>query len=113
MRAVTNHIVKGRWDDVNPVASFQVSLVCVIRVEIVGGSVKFRAGVPGIQPRDKEKDGPDHQVQPWTGVVPLYEHLDAPIESGLTDGAEVPKGLQEFIKIRNDAQEEHALSVAK
>ncbi|KAI1625619.1 hypothetical protein EDD37DRAFT_625173 [Exophiala viscosa] len=64
MKGVTNHIVEGRWEDVNPVASFQVALVCVIRVDILKGGVKFRAGVPGIQPRDITKDGPDNEVPP-------------------------------------------------
>jgi hypothetical protein len=113
MRGVTNHIVAGRWEDVNPVASFQVSLVCVIQVDILSGSMKFRAGVPGIQPRDEEKDGPNHVVQPWTGVVPLYERLDEPIPSGLTNDAKVPEGLLKFIQSRNEAQREYAHTAAR
>lgn len=113
MRGVTNHIIEGRWEDVNPVSSFQVSLVCVIRVDILSGGLKFRTGIPGIQPRDKAKDGPDHEVPPWTGVVPLYEQLDEPVASGLTDDAQVPEGLLAFIQKRNTAHREYAHSVAR
>jgi len=113
MKGVTNHIVHDRWKDTNPVASFQVSLVCVIRVDVLSGSVKFRGGVPGIQPRDIEKDGPDNPVSPWTGVVPLREQLDETVPSGLTDDAEVPEGLLRFIEERNRAQTEYAHSVAR
>ncbi|RDW82787.1 hypothetical protein BP6252_03899 [Coleophoma cylindrospora] len=79
MKGVTNHIIAGRWEDVNPVASFQVSLVSVIRVDILSLSMKIRKGKPGIQPRNIEKDGPDHEVPVWTGTVPLYEVLDQPV----------------------------------
>lgn len=113
MRAVTNHIVAGRWEQVHPVASFQVSLVTVIRVGINGLSTKTRTGVPGIQPRNREKDGPDHEVPPWTGVVPVYDVLGEPVPSGLTDGAEIPDELHEFIGGRNQKHKAYALSATK
>ena len=113
MKGVTNHIIEGRWEDVNPVSSFQVSLVCVIRVDILSGGLKFRAGIPNIQPRDAAKDGPDHAVPPWTGVVPLSEQLDGPVPSGLTDNATVPDGLLRFIETRNKTQREYSHSVAR
>ncbi|KAK7210727.1 hypothetical protein V2G26_017905 [Clonostachys chloroleuca] len=71
MRAVTQKIVANRWEEVNPVASMQVSLVYVVKVHIDALSVKSRTGIPGIQPRNKEKDGPDIQTPQWTGVIPL------------------------------------------
>jgi len=113
MKGVTNHIVADRWEDVNPVASFQVSLVCVLRVNIESMSGKSRTGIPGIQPRDREKDGPDREEPVWTGVVPLYDVLDRPVESGLTDGARIPDSLEAFIGRRNDKHKEYSLKVAK
>lgn len=112
MKSVTNHIVAGRWDDVNPVASFQVSLVCVVRVDILSLSMKIRKGKPGIQPRNIDKDGPDHEIPVWTGTVPLYEVLDQPVASGLTEQAQVPTGLTEFIEERNKKHKGHSMSVA-
>ncbi|KAK2802849.1 hypothetical protein FQN51_004111 [Onygenales sp. PD_10] len=113
MRAVTNHIVPGRWEDVNPVSSFQVALVFVVRVEIQRGTMKLRTGIPGIQPRDREKDGPDREEPVWTGVVPMYEHLGSPVASGLTDDAEEPGGLLKYIDERNERRREYARSVAR
>ncbi len=113
MRAVTNHIVANRWEDVNPVASFQISLVFVIRVDIESLSMKFRKGVPGIQPRNREKDGPDKEKPVWTGVVPVFETLGEPVESGLTEGAVVPSGLTHFIEERNNRQKSYSLSVVR
>jgi hypothetical protein len=113
MQAVTNHIVANRWDEVNPVASFQVSLVYVIKVNIDSMSVKTRKGVPGIQPRDKEADGPDNEARPWTGVIPLWEQLGTPVESGLTPGAKVSANLEEFIRRRNKKHRGYSESVTR
>jgi len=112
MNEVTNHIVRNRVASVNPISSFQISLVFVIRVEIDKLSLKFREGPPGIQPRNVEKDGPDREGGVWTGIVPLYEHLGEPVESGLTPGVELPGSLRGFIDERNEQQREHAVAVA-
>ncbi|KAL4936094.1 hypothetical protein BDV06DRAFT_233733 [Aspergillus oleicola] len=112
MRAVTNHIVADRWEQVNPVSSFQVGLVSVIRVSINSLSVKTRAGPPGIQPRNPEVDGPNINPPPWVGVVPLWEQLGAPVNSRLSPEAIVPERLREYIEKRNDTQREHSEGVA-
>lgn len=113
VRGVTNHILPGRWEDVNPVASFMVSLVCVIRVDILSLSMKSREGIPGIHPRNQEKDGPDHTTPVWTGTVPLHEVLGSPVPSGLTDNAKVPKSLATHIERRNEEQKKHSLAVSR
>ncbi|KKZ64381.1 hypothetical protein EMCG_09638 [[Emmonsia] crescens] len=113
MRGVMDHIVAGRWEDINPISSFAVSLVFVIRVQVQRGSMKLQVGIPMIQPRDREKDGPDRAEPVWTGVVPLHEHLDEPVPSGLTDDAKIPEGLLKYIQERNERQEEYARSAAK
>ncbi|KAL4793889.1 hypothetical protein BDV19DRAFT_390650 [Aspergillus venezuelensis] len=106
MRSVTNHIVADRWQQVNPVASLQVGLVSVIRVNIDSLSVKTRAGPPGIQPRNPEVDGPD--IDP-----PLWEQLGEPVYSGLSPGAVVPERLKAHIQKSNEMQREHSERVAR
>lgn len=113
MKGVTNHIVADRWEDVNPVASLQVSLVCVVRVDIESLSMKSRTGIPGIQPRNKEKDGPDREEPVWTGVVPLYDVLDRPVASGSTDEARIPESLERYIEKRNGKHKGYSIKVAK
>ncbi|CAH0036335.1 unnamed protein product [Clonostachys solani] len=112
MRAVTQKIVANRWEEVNPVASMQVSLVYVIKVHIDALSVKSRSGIPGIQPRNKEKDGPDVQTPPWTGVIPLWEELGAPVDSGLTPNVVVSDNLKAYIESRNQRQQAYSKRAA-
>ncbi|EGC45424.1 conserved hypothetical protein [Histoplasma capsulatum var. duboisii H88] len=113
MRGVMDHIVPGRWDGLNPLASIALSLVFVIRVQVQRGSLKLNSGVPMIQPRDRAKDGPDRAEPVWTGVVPLHEQLGQPVPSGLTDGAEIPERLLKYIRERNEREEGYAKSVCK
>ncbi|KAL2817074.1 hypothetical protein BDW59DRAFT_182346 [Aspergillus cavernicola] len=112
MRAVTNHIVANRWEEVNPVASYQVSLVYVIKVSIDRSSVKTRTGPPGIQPRNREVDGPDSESPAWAGVIPVWEQLGEPVESGLTPGAKVSANLRAYIEGRNERQQAYSKCVA-
>ncbi|KAL2839742.1 hypothetical protein BJY01DRAFT_250342 [Aspergillus pseudoustus] len=112
MHAVTNHIVSNRWEEVNPVASFQVGLVSVIRVGIDSLSVKTRTGPPGIQPRNREVDGPDIEPAPWVGVIPLWEQLGEPVDSGLSPGAVVSENLRGYIEERNEREREYSERVA-
>ncbi|KAF2493260.1 hypothetical protein BU16DRAFT_513059 [Lophium mytilinum] len=112
MHDVTNHIVPNRYEMLNPIASLQVSLVFVIRVEIDTLSFKFREGPPGIQPRNAKKDGPGREGGVWTGVVPLWEQLGEPVESGLTPGVAVPEGLRGFVEGRSRGQRDFAVGVA-
>ncbi|KAF4122275.1 hypothetical protein GMORB2_7267 [Geosmithia morbida] len=113
MRDVTNHIVANRWEEVNPVASFQVSLVYVVRVRIDSMSVKSRTGPPGIQPRNEEADGPDVEPKAWAGVVPVWEQLGSPVDSRLTPGAEVSDNLAGYIRDRNARMKEYAERVSQ
>ncbi|KAJ5369391.1 hypothetical protein N7509_014003 [Penicillium cosmopolitanum] len=112
MSLLTNHVVPDRWQDVNPVSSFQISLVHVIRVEILSCSIKTRSGIPNIQPRNIEKDGPDRLQPVWTGVVPLYDVLGNPIASGLTDDASIPPRLLRYVEERNESHRLHAETAA-
>ncbi|VUC26930.1 unnamed protein product [Clonostachys rosea] len=112
MRAVTQKIVANRWEEVNPVASMQVNLVYVIKVHIDALSAKSRTGIPGIQPRNKEKDGPDIQTPPWTGVIPLWEQLGTPVDSGLTPDAVVSENLKAYVERRNQNQQAYSKRAA-
>lgn len=113
MRSLTNHIVPHHWEDVNPVSSFQVSLVQVIEVKILSGSVKYRKGIPQIQPRNAEKDGPDCAHPVWTGIIPVYETLGAPVDSGLTNCSSVPSSVMAYILDRNEQHQQYTELAAR
>ncbi|CAK7215001.1 hypothetical protein SEUCBS140593_002380 [Sporothrix eucalyptigena] len=113
MTEVTNKIVPNRTAEVNPMASIVTSMVYIVRVRIDRLSVKARTGVPGIQPRNVEVDGPNVEPPAWAGVVPLWEQLGEPVDAGLTPGASVSENLKNFIAERNAKHAAHAKKVAK
>lgn len=93
MRLLTNHIVRGRWEDTYPVARSAVESVKVIQVSIRSASAKIRTGNTG--PFDsgvvKEEDRVSMQQagkSVWSGVLPLFEVLGTPVES---DEIEIPR----------------------
>lgn len=113
MHEVTDKIVPNRCAEVNPMASIVTSMVYIVRVRIDKLSVKARTGVPGIQPRNVEVDGPNVEPLAWAGVVPMWEQLGEPVDAGLTPGASVSDNLRNFIAERNAKHAAHAKRVAK
>ena len=111
IHAATNYIVANRWE-VNPIASCQVSLVYVIKVKVDSLSVKTRTGPPGIHPRNMEVDRPDNETPPWVGVIPMWEQLGEPVDSGLTPRAKVSDNLRGYIDGRNQRQQAYSKYVA-
>jgi nitroimidazol reductase NimA-like FMN-containing flavoprotein (pyridoxamine 5'-phosphate oxidase superfamily) len=64
LRAFTNHIVTGRWDELRPVTEQELAATSVLALPIEEASAKVRTGPP--------KDDADDLAWPvWAGVVPL------------------------------------------
>jgi hypothetical protein len=64
LRAFTNHIVTGRWDELRPVTEQELAATSVLALPIEEASAKVRTGPP--------KDDADDLTWPvWAGVVPL------------------------------------------
>jgi uncharacterized protein len=64
LRAVVEHIVPGRWDDVREPSADELDGVQVIALDIEEASAKTRTG-PAIDKRE------DVDEQQWAGVLPL------------------------------------------
>ena len=64
LRAFTNHIVPGRWEELRPVTETELAATSVLALPIEEASAKVRTGPP----KDDEEDL-DWPV--WAGVVPL------------------------------------------
>lgn len=63
-RALTDHLVPGRWADTRQPDRKETNATTVLRVPVAEASVKIRSGPPA----DMEKDmALDH----WAGVIPL------------------------------------------
>jgi len=72
LRAFTNHIVPGRWDELRPVTDQELAATSVLALPVEEASAKVRTGPP----KDDEEDL-DWPV--WAGVVPLTIADGAPL----------------------------------
>ncbi len=71
LRAFSEKILPGRWDEVRPPNAAELRVTGVAAVEISSASAKSRSGGP--------KDDPiDAELALWTGVLPLRQVAGAP-----------------------------------
>jgi nitroimidazol reductase NimA-like FMN-containing flavoprotein (pyridoxamine 5'-phosphate oxidase superfamily) len=78
MRAVSEHLMPGRWDEVRPMTKRELAATVVLRLPLAEASVKVRAHGASEEP----DDGEDRAV--WAGVVPLRMQAGNPEPSALT-----------------------------
>src|SRR3990172_7538569 len=74
LRAITEHMVRGRWEDVRPPTEQELKATSVLRLEIDEASAKVRRGFT-------IDEGDDLSLPYWAGVVPF----------ALVTGAAVPE----------------------
>jgi uncharacterized protein len=75
LRALTERVTPGRWDEARPMTDRELREVEVIAVPIEAASAKVRVGPPGSTPED---EGHDHV---WTGVIPVSLVRGEPVRS--------------------------------
>ncbi|SFK21860.1 hypothetical protein SAMN04488518_10392 [Pseudovibrio ascidiaceicola] len=84
LKAITEHLLPGRWDEVRPMTEKEQISTGVIAIEIEHASAKIRQGAP-------VDDEEDYALPYWAGVVPVTTSLGQPIDDGkLLDGVKVP-----------------------
>ena len=84
LRAIVEHIVPGRWDELRPVTENENRGTSVLSLDLEEVSAKVRVG----QPVDDEED---YEWPVWAGVVPYRLTAEAPIsDPRLKPGVEVP-----------------------
>lgn len=72
LRAVVEHIVPGRWDDVRAPTDNELSATAVLALPIDEASAKLRSGGP-------VDDEQDHALPAWAGVIPLTAGAGSPV----------------------------------
>lgn len=72
LRAVVEHIVPGRWDDVRAPTDNELSATAVLALPIDEASAKLRSGGP-------VDDEEDHALPAWAGVIPLTAGAGSPV----------------------------------
>ena len=72
LRAFTNHVVPGRWEELRPVTAQELLGTSVLVLPIEEASAKVRTGPP-------VDDEEDLGWPVWAGVVPLALHVGVPV----------------------------------
>lgn len=83
LRAFTNHVVPGRWEEVREPTAQELKGTTVLALPLDEVSAKVRQGPP-------IDDEEDYALPVWAGVVPLQTHIGQPIaDSRIAPGANV------------------------
>jgi uncharacterized protein len=72
LRLFTEHVMKGRWDDVRQPTEQELKATIVLALPLEEVSAKVRTGGP-------IDDEPDYALSVWAGVLPLGVAVKAPI----------------------------------
>jgi uncharacterized protein len=72
LRLFTEHVMKGRWDDVRQPTEQELKATIVLALPLEEVSAKVRTGGP-------IDDEPDYSLPVWAGVLPLGVAVKAPI----------------------------------
>jgi nitroimidazol reductase NimA-like FMN-containing flavoprotein (pyridoxamine 5'-phosphate oxidase superfamily) len=76
LKIFTEHLIKGRWNDVRPPTAIELKATTVLRLPITETSAKIRTG----NPVDDEED---LSLNCWAGVLPLKLSAESPVNDAL------------------------------
>ena len=88
MRAFTEKLLPGRWDEVRPPNHAELRTTGMAVVEISAASAKSRNGPPGDDPEDAS-------LPVWNGVLPLRQ---APGTPSSTSELPLPASLEDLLR---------------
>ena len=92
LRALSEHILPGRWDDARQPNERELKATSVLRMPIEEFSAKVRTGPP-------IDDAEDYTFPTWAGVVPLEIRVGDPIsDPNLNPKQEVPKYARNYVR---------------
>ena len=94
LRAIVDHVMPERWDDVREPSAQELKATSVIRVPLVEVSAKIRTGPP------VDADA-DYQLDCWAGEIPLQLTPQAPVaDPQLRAGIALPLYAQAYQRPR-------------
>jgi len=92
LRALSEHMIPGRWDDVREPNERELQLTTVLSLPLTEASAKVRTGPP----LDDEED---YELSVWAGVIPLRLVAGSPVDDArLSTYSEVPKYAVEYAR---------------
>jgi len=90
LRAFTEHIIPGRWDEVRPPNLQELKATTVLMLPLQEVSAKIRTGAP----IDNEQD---YELDIWAGVIPLKLSPGEPIaDVKLKEGISIPPSVLNY-----------------
>jgi len=90
LRAVTEHIIPGRWQEARLPNRKEMNATSVVSIEIDRASAKIRSGPP-------VDDAEDYALPIWAGVLPLQEMALSPIkDEWMTQEIEAPGYVKKY-----------------
>lgn len=106
MKLITNSVVPERWENTRvPPNDAEMAATAVLRMTVSSAAAKVRAGPPGGDRKDLDKEVAG---EIWTGVVPVWETLGTPIHVGDGPGGTPPEHVVRYIEERNRREREFA-----
>jgi len=94
LRAFTEHVIAGRWEEVRPPNQTELKGTLVLRLPLAEVSAKVRTGPP-------VDDEADYQLPVWAGVIPLHLAAAAPVgDPRLRPGIEPPPYACHYIRAK-------------
>ncbi|HYH84535.1 MAG TPA: pyridoxamine 5'-phosphate oxidase family protein [Pyrinomonadaceae bacterium] len=98
LRAFTEHVMRGRWDDVRWPSARELSQTTVLALALEEASAKVRTGPP-------IDDEEDYEMKVWAGVVPLETVVgEAVPDPRLPAETPLPEYVERFdVSTRNES----------
>jgi len=92
LKAFTEHVMGGRWDDVRSPNKTELAATSVLSLPIGEASAKIRTGPP-------IDDAADYDLPVWAGVLPLASVPGTPIvDPKLSQGIAVPENVRTYAR---------------
>jgi nitroimidazol reductase NimA-like FMN-containing flavoprotein (pyridoxamine 5'-phosphate oxidase superfamily) len=107
LRLITDGLVPGCWDNsrVPPTRAENLS-TSVLKVHVVTASAKINQGGPSDDRKDLQNDEVTARV--WTGTLPVWNAVGAPVPSATNKVAQVPEYVVEWRQNHNAENESYA-----
>lgn len=91
LQAISEHVLKGRWQEARPPNEQELKATTVLRVKIESASAKIRTGPPS-------DDEQDYALPIWAGVVPIQQTFAPPIaDDRLSENVAIPASVRKLI----------------
>ena len=92
LKAITEHLVPGRWQEVRPPSRKEMNATRVVSIKIDDASAKVRVGPPV----DEQED---YALPVWAGVLPLQQIPLSPIrDEALAEDIPLPEYIKQYTR---------------